>query len=218
MRNFIFRLIRLVFGLFICAVAIVMTIKANIGYAPWDVFHAGLAHITQIAFGTMTIIVGFAIVLIDLLLGEKIGIGTLLNMYLIGVFINWLLALDIPLAPNFIVGIVVMATGLWLMTIGLYFYIGSGFGSGPRDSLMVSINRKTGLPIGISRAVLEFAVAAIGWMLGGLLGIGTIISALLIGVFVQWTFTLLKFEPAKVEHETIVQTFTNLKHILTTKK
>lgn len=217
MINFLYRLARLIFGLFICAVAVVMTIKANIGYAPWDVFHAGLARITQIPFGTMTIIVGFAIVMVDLLLGEKIGIGTLLNMYLIGVFINWLLALNVPLAPNLIVGLIVMAGGLWLLTIGLYFYIGSGFGSGPRDSLMVSINRKTGLPIGVSRAVLEFIVAAIGWALGGLLGVGTIISALLIGVFVQWTFTLLKFEPAKVEHETIAQTFSNLKQLLTTK-
>jgi len=93
--------------------------------------------------------------------------------------------------------------GLFIIALASYFYIEPGFGAGPRDSLMVILTRKTNLPIGICRGTIEFSTAIIGWKLGGMLGIGTIISAFIIGFCVQITFKLLKLDPTKVNHETL---------------
>lgn len=208
MRLFFTRLLRLIFGLFLYALGIVITMKANIGYAPWDVFHVGFAKIIGVSIGTTSIITGLAIGTITILLGEKLGLGTILNMVLIGVFIDFLLMLNIiPLAGNLIFGIIMIIAGLFIIALASYFYIGSAFGAGPRDSLMVALNRKTGLPVGVCRGSLELIAVLIGWRLGGMIGIGTMISAFAIGFCIQTTFKLLKFDAAMVKHETLDKTF-----------
>lgn len=208
MRSFIKRLARLLLGLFIYGFGIVFTINASIGYAPWDVFHAGLANTLGITLGNASIGVGVLIVLVAMLLGERVGLGTLLNMVLIGVFIDLIMWLQIiPKSSNFFVGLLMMAVGMIVIAIATFFYIGSGFGAGPRDSLMVAVTRLTKLPVGICRATIEILAVLAGWLLGGLLGIGTVISALSIGFFVQMTFKVIKFDPTKVKHEGLADTF-----------
>jgi uncharacterized membrane protein YczE len=212
MKAFIIRIINLIFGLFLYGLGIVVTIRANIGYAPWDAFHAGIALKTGLTIGLASIIVGVFVVVLVMLLGEKVGLGTILNMVLIGLFIDLILSTGIlPLSQNFITGIVMMLIGLFIIAIGTYFYIKSGFGAGPRDSLMVVLNRKTKIPVGICRIIVELTVTAAGWLLGGMVGIGTVISGIAIGFCVQLVFTVLKFEPALVQHETLRQTCENLK-------
>jgi len=207
MKSFIIRFLRLNCGLFISSVGIVLMIKANIGYPPWDVFHAGLANTIGITIGMASIMTGLFIVFATIIFGEKIGIGTLFNMIEIGLFIDLILFMDIlPTASNFIIGATMMTAGIVLLSYGSYHYIASGFGAGPRDSLMVAVTRKTGLPVGICRGSIELLTALAGWRLGGMFGIGTIVSAFAIGYFIQTTFKLVKFDPTRVKHETLNQT------------
>ena len=213
MKQIIVRFFNLIFGLFLYALGIVLTIRANIGYAPWDVFHSGLAQKTGISIGTASILTGFVIVVIVLVLGEKIGLGSLFNMVLIGVFIDLIFMLDfIPKQEKLVFGLLMLLIGLFVISLGSYFYIKAAFGAGPRDSLMVVLNRITKLPVGVCRSAIELAVTIIGWFLGGMVGIGTIISAIAIGITIQITFALLKFVPSAVEHETLNQTYKNIFH------
>lgn len=208
MRKFILRFLRLILGLFLYALGIVITMKGNIGYSPWDVFHAGISNTAGITMGMASILTGLIIITITALLGEKFGIGTLLNMLLIGIFFDMIVKINIiPMVTSLALGIVVMIIGLFVIAFASYFYIGSGFGAGPRDSLMVSLSRKTKLPIGVCRSTIEIFVVILGYVLGGMVGIGTVIAAFAVGVCVQLVFKLLKFDASKIKHETIKDTF-----------
>lgn len=207
MKHFLARILRLLFGLFLYSLGIVVTMDAHIGYAPWDVLHVGMAKTIGMSIGTVSIIVGIVIGILTVLLGEKLGLGTLLNMVLIGLFLDMLIGFEfIPVASNFVFGILMVIVGLFIIALASYYYIGSGFGAGPRDSLMVALTRKTGLPVGVCRGTIELLAVFAGWRLGGMVGIGTIISAFVIGFCVQSTFKILKFDATTVKHETLDQT------------
>ncbi len=208
MKQYYTRLLRLLWGLFLYALAIVVTINAQIGYASWDVFHVGLAKTTGISIGTASILTGVVIVILTVLLGEKLGLGTILNMILIGVLLDIILWFNIiPVANNFITGNIMLFIGLVIISFATYFYIESGFGAGPRDSLMVALTRKTGLPIGVCRGTLEILVVLVGWKLGGMVGIGTLLAAFIIGPCIQITFKLFNFDATQIQHETLKDTY-----------
>ena len=212
MQKLAIRLLFLSVGTFLTALGVVLTIKANIGYAPWEVFHVGLALTTKMSIGVATIVAGVVIVVIVTVCGEKIGFGTICSMVLTGVFIDLIIRLNIiPLAANLTVGIVMLITGLFVVSAGTCFYMKSAFGAGPRDNLMVVLNKKTKLPVGICRSMVELSVTLAGWLLGGMVGIGTVISVIAIGVCIQITFAIFRFDPTAVEHETLKQTFDMLK-------
>ena len=211
MKSFIIRFLLMIVGLTLFALGIVITIKANVGYAPWDVFHAGLANTIGLSFGTISILVGIVILVINSLFREKLGLGTILNIVLIGVFIDIIFLIDfIPTINNPVIGIAVLLLGLLIISLGSYFYIKSAFGAGPRDNLMIILARKTKIPIGICRSIIELLVTIIGWILGGMVGIGTLISVIGIGFCIQITFKILKFDVTSVKHESIIDTFKNL--------
>ena len=212
------RFSKLILGLFLYALGIVLTIQANIGYGPWEVFHVGLSAATGLSIGGASIIVGLIIVVITVLMGERIGIGTLLNMLLIGFFLDLLLAIGlIPRIENTLVGIIVLIIGLYVISLGSYFYIGSGFGAGPRDSLMVALTRKLRWPIGLIRSLIELTATIFGWMLGGMVGIGTLISGFAIGFCVHSSFKLLKFDPTKIHHSTLNESYAEIRAALRTR-
>lgn len=207
MKQFCLRLLRLAAGLFLYALGVVVTIRANIGYAPWEVFHVGLSLKLGISIGTASIAVGLIILIAVVLCREKIGIGTFFNIIGIGVFIDIIMAVNvIPLAAGTAVSIVMLIAGLFIISFGSYFYIGSAFGAGPRDSLMVLLARKTKMPVGLCRNIIEFSATLAGWLLGGMIGIGTIISVIMIGICVQITFRLFRFDPKAVIHQTLAET------------
>ncbi len=204
MRNLIKRFVRLNLGLFFVALGIAMTIKAHIGYAPWEVFHAGLSEVFGISMGLASIMDGLVIGIIIIFAGERIGIGTILNMVMIGLW------LDVILTGSFLreqttlqTGIILLIAGLFVMSYGLYFYMSAGMGAGPCDSLMVAITRKTKASIGSCRGSMEVIVVILGWSLGGMIGPGTVISAVGLGFCIQMTFKLLKFDAMMIRHETI---------------
>jgi uncharacterized membrane protein YczE len=193
--------------------------KANIGYASWEVFHAGLSTVFGIQIGTVSILVGLVLCVISLLAGEKLGLGTLCNMVFIGLFMNLLLGLDLfPTLSNFYLGVLQMVVGLFVISVATVYYISSGFGAGPRDSLMVVLTRKTRLSVGTCRSGLEILVVVIGALLGGSFGIGTILAAVLIGFCVQITFKLFRFDPTTVVHENFMDTFRNFSKVKTAKQ
>ena len=212
MKKFAVRILFLVIGSLLCALGIVLTIKANIGYAPWEVFHVGLALTTGMSIGLASIVAGIVIVVIVTVCGETIGFGTIFSMVVTGLFIDLIIMLKIiPLAINMAVGMVMLIAGLFIISTGSYYYIRSAFGAGPRDNLMVVLNRKTKLPVGVCRSIVELSVTLAGWLLGGMVGIGTVISVIAIGLCIQITFAVFKFDVAAVEHETLKQTFNSLK-------
>lgn len=211
MKRFILRVLTMVFGLFLFALGVVVQIKASVGYAPWDVFQVGLAKTLGISIGTASISVGLVIVVIVIFLGEKIGLATVTNMILVGLFIDAIMAINIiPVPENFITGLFMLTGGLVVISFASYFYISSAFGAGPRDSLMVALTRKTKIPVGICRSTIELLATFCGWLLGGMVGIGTIIAVIGIGFCIQLTFKLLRFNVTSVKHESLLDTYRSL--------
>ena len=194
------------------AFGIVISVNANIGYAPCEIFHMGLSLTTGISFGVVSIIVGIVLVVIVTISGEIIGFGTVISMIITGLIIDLLFMLNIiHKAENMIVGIIMLVAGLFIISLGSYFYISSALGVGPRDNLMVVMTRKTKMPVGVCRSIVELSITLVGWLLGGMVGIGTVISVIAIGFCIQITFNIFKFNPAEVEHETLKQTYKALK-------
>jgi uncharacterized membrane protein YczE len=187
------RLPRLLLGLELCGIGLAFIIAAELGLDSWDVFHEGVSEQTGISIGMVTILVGFSMFAISLPLGEQIGLGTILNVLLIGSTIDLvLLFLDTPEAA--VVQWVFLLGGTLLFAIGSGFYIGAGLGPGPRDSVMTAF-AKRGLPVGVVRTVIEVAVVVLGWLLGGDVGVGTVIFALTIGPLVAFFLKRLTIAP-----------------------
>lgn len=187
-----------------CALGTVCIINANIGAAPWDVLHQGISYKSGITIGKANIIMGAIIVLIDTLLGEKIGWGTVLNMIFIGTFIDIISFSNIiQIQSSFIPGIIMLIVGMAFISLGTVLYMQCGLGSGPRDGMMVALNKITKKPILVVRGALESGALIVGIALGGNAGIGTFISALTLGYIMQFIFKICKFDSAKVKHRFI---------------
>ncbi|GFZ33500.1 membrane protein [Clostridium zeae] len=204
-KKMISTMVRLFFGLFLYALGLVLAINSNIGLSPWDVFGQGISKTLNITMGHATISVGFVIVLINFILGEKIGWGTIFNMIFIGEFMD-LLMLNriIPISTNLVVSVMMMFCGVMVIALATFLYIGAGLGAGPRDGLMVALTRKTRKSVRVVRSVIEISALVVGYLLGGFVGIGTLIMAFSVGHAVQFIFKLFKFDVSKVEHRYIV--------------
>ena len=183
------RFAQLIAGLFGWGLAVSLFIRAHLGLGPWDAFHYGIHVQTGMTVGMASILFGVLIVLAMLAQGVKPGIGTLLNMLLIGVFIDMLLPL-IPDAASLPVSVAYFSVGIGLTGFCTGLYIGAGFGHGPRDGLMVVIAMRSGATIRRVRTLIEATVLLFGWLMGGPVGIGTIIIMLTIGHSVQWGLRL----------------------------
>lgn len=211
MTDLLHRILAMLFGLILYALGIVLTVKANVGYTPWEVFHVGLAETTGLSLGITSIISGIIIVILVTALGEKLGLGTIASMILTGIFIDLIMLLDmINTASHIAVGIIMLIAGMFIISFGSYFYIKSAFGVGPRDNLMIILARKTKIPVGICRCLVEMLVTLLGWLLGGMVGIGTVISFFAIGFCVQIVLTMFKLDVTTVKHETLYETILKL--------
>ncbi|GAB6169040.1 hypothetical protein JCM1393_15000 [Clostridium carnis] len=141
MKNKIFKLIRLFLGFILCASSTVLMLNSNLGLSPWDVFHQGISRVTNITIGQASIAVGIVFVILGMILGQKLGIGTILNMIIVGQFMDLIIEMNIiPVASTVIGGIFMMIIGMLVMGIGCYLYIGCGLGCGPRDGVMIGIS------------------------------------------------------------------------------
>ena len=208
MNNYVKRTIRLIFGLFLYALGIFLSIQANIGLAPWEAFSMGGSYLTHLSYGNIVVITGFIIIGIDYMLKEKIGFGTILNAILIGAFVDLIQFFNlIPTISNFWLGLLMLLLGQVVICIASYFYIGAALGCGPRDALMVAMGKRMPkVPIGAIRGLIEGTVLFVGWLLGAKVGIGTVISVFGIGLILQFTFKLLRFDVKSIKHESVSDT------------
>jgi uncharacterized membrane protein YczE len=212
MKIALLRILRLFIGLFLYAIGIVMTINANLGLAPWDVFHQGLAETMGVTMGQASMGVGLVLIIVDSFLGERLGWGTIANMIFIGLFMDVLMLNHlIPIFQHMISSLLMMLLGMFIIGIASIFYIGAGLGSGPRDGLMVALTKRTGKSVRFIRNAIEICALAVGYLLGGFIGVGTLITGLAIGYMVQFAFKLFKFEVGKVKHRFIDE---DIKHVV----
>ena len=188
-RNAVIRLVQLVAGLFGWGVAVALFIRGELGLGPWDAFHYGIHVQTGMTIGTASILVGLIIVVVLLTQGVRPGLGTLLNMVLIGVFTD-LLLLVIPPAPSLLLAAAYFASGIALTGFCTGLYIGAGYGSGPRDGMMLVIAKRTGASVRRVRTLIELSALLLGWLMGGPVGVGTVVIMLTIGPSVQWGLRL----------------------------
>jgi uncharacterized membrane protein YczE len=177
------RIVRCVGGLALFGVGIALLLAADLGAAPWDVFHTGVSDLTGIPVGTVIIITGLLLLLLWIPLRESPGLGTLLNAIEIGVVVDLVLPV-IPEPDQLAWRIVMMLAGVGIIAVGSGLYIGAGLGPGPRDGLMTGLARR-GVSIRVARTGIELTILAIGVALGGAIGIGTAVFALGIGPLVH---------------------------------
>ena len=201
----------MIFGLILFSFGLIFVIRANLGAAPWDVLHTGIAGTTGMSIGTASIAIGIVILIIIKLWDHKLGLGTIANILLIGIFIDVILKADfIPKMNNIAGALTMLVAGCFAISTGSYFYIKSAFGAGPRDSLMVLLAQKTKFPVGICRGTIELFVTITGWLLGGMVGFGTVIYVIGISFCIQITFRLFKFDVTVVKHESLGDTLAAL--------
>ena len=177
------RLTQLMVGLVAYGASVALLVESQLGNMPWDVFHQGLSEVTGLSLGVVIIIVGAAVLLLWLPLRQRPGIGTVSNVVVLGLATDAVM-LVLPTPGHVVVKIVYLVGGVVLCGVATGLYIGARLGPGPRDGLMTGLAAR-GLSIRFARTGLEVAVVAIGFLLGGTLGVGTVVYALTIGSLAQ---------------------------------
>ncbi|MBR5590456.1 MAG: hypothetical protein IKW40_02900 [Anaerotignum sp.] len=195
-------------GLFFYSCGVYLTVQAAIGIAPWECLSMGIAPKVGLSFGIVHTISGIIILLIDLAMKEKIGFGTILDALLVGNYVDWISYFDpIPVSNSLIISIAMVILGLFVMGFGQYFYMSAGQSCGPRDSLLIAIGKRfPKTPIGVVQTVIVAIVLFTGWLLGGPVGIGTVISMFCAGTALQIVCKVMHFEPRDVVHKNVIET------------
>ena len=188
-RDIARRLILLMVGLFCYGLAICITVKARLGLGSWDIFHKGLSLHTPLTFGQAGQVTGLVIILVSLGLGIRPGLGTVANVYFIGLWVDIIGQSNvIPVAETvggWVAQLLWIVIGLFVLGLGSGLYLKAGLGAGPRDSFMLALVKHTGWRVAVCRAIMEVTVAVVGVLLGGPLGIGTVLIAFGIGPAVE---------------------------------
>ena len=190
------RLVQLYLGLVLYGVSMALFLRSQLGNMPWDVLHQGIERYVPVSFGTITIATGVIVLLLWIPLRQRPGLGTVSNVLVIGVVVD--LALRVVGEPSHLaVRIAFLVAGVVLNAVATACYIGARFGPGPRDGLMTGVVAKYGWPVRRVRTVIEVTVVAVGFALGGTLGVGTLVYALAVGPLVHPLLPLLRVpEPA----------------------
>jgi uncharacterized membrane protein YczE len=188
------RLPRLMAGLVLFGIGVALMVVANLGLSPWEVLHQGISFRTGISIGTVAIITGVSVLLLWIPLHERIGIGTVLNVLIIGPVVD----ISLWLLPETVDAMwlrwALMAGGTLIIAVGSGLYIGAGMGPGPRDGLMTGLANK-GVNVAVARIGIEIAVLVIGYFLGGTVGIGTLVFAFGVGPLVAIFLPMFSMKP-----------------------
>ena len=190
-------------SLFVNGFGIYLTIQADIGAAPWDILSLGISKSLGILYGTASIGVSLTILLIDILMREPIGIAMFIDSVVVGKavdFFNWINA--VPKCTSLLTGIPVMIVGLFIIAYTQFTYMKAALGCGPRDTLLVGASKRLKkLPIGaVSIGILSLATLT-GWILGGPVGVGTLICAFATGPIMQFSFKTVCFDATRIKHQ-----------------
>lgn len=183
---------QLLVGLAFFGFSLAVLIRAELGLPPWDVLHQGVAERTPFTFGTVVIIASLFVMLLWIPLRQRPGPGTVANALLVGLFVDlglWIL----PEVSHLGVRVAMLVGGILLCGVSTGLYVGAGLGPGPRDGLMTGLAAR-GVPVGLARAGIELSALAVGWVLGGTVGLGTVAFALLVGPVVHWSVPRLRID------------------------
>ncbi|WPC44599.1 membrane protein [Clostridium sp. JS66] len=195
-------------GFILFSIATLETVYSNLGVAPWDVLHMGIVYNTHLTLGEISQIVGLIIIFISCFLGIVPGIGSIFNMYFIGIFIDFIDKLGIIRTPNsiperfFMLLFAIVLTGF-----GSFFYLRVELGAGPRDGLMEGLVKKLNKPIWVIRGFIEISVLIIGYFLGGPVGVGTLVMAFLVGFSVDTAFKIGKYDSKTTNHMDLIKMY-----------
>lgn len=194
-------------GLVVFAFGVHLTIYANIGLAPWDCLGMGIAKHTPLNYGLSMTVMAVVILAVDLLLKERVGFGTVIDALLTGNLVQMFNDLNpLPENHNTWIGVAVMPVGFVFMALGMLVYMKAAQCCGPRDSLLVALGKRMPrVPIGIVEVILWAVVLLSGWLLGGPVGIGTLISTFGCGLVTQLVYSLLRFEPRSIKHRGVIE-------------
>ncbi|KQX60866.1 hypothetical protein ASD48_30370 [Streptomyces sp. Root1310] len=200
------RLIQLYAGLALYGASSALLVRAGLGLEPWNVLHQGLSELTGLTIGVVSIVVGAAVLLLWIPLRQRPGLGTVSNVFVVGLAMDGTLAY-VPEAHGLAVQVPLLLAGIVLNGVATGLYIAASFGPGPRDGLMTGLHRRTGRSIRLMRTAVEVAVVVTGFALGGTIGVGTVLYAVTIGPLAQLflrTFAV----PAAPRGSTVVATGT----------
>ncbi len=207
MKRILLQWLQIAAGLLVFALGVHLTIFANIGLAPWDCLGMGVARHTPLNYGLSMTTIALIVLGIDLLLKERIGFGTIIDALLTGNFVQMFNDLNpLPANESLWLGIAIMLAGFVFMALGMWVYMSAGQCCGPRDALLVGLGKRLPrVPIGIVEILLWAVVLLAGWLLGGPVGVGTLISTFGAGLVMQLVYGALRFEPRNVVHRDVVQ-------------
>ena len=205
-------LFRIIFGLVIYSFGVYLTIYANIGLAPWDCLGMGITKHTPLNYGSSMVLIGVCAIVIQLILRERIGFATLFDALITGKLTQ--LFIDISPYPenhSLWLGIIFLLFGSLFIALGMYVYMSAECGCGPKDGLLIAIGKRMPkIPIGVVEMLLWTVVTLIGWLLGGSVGIGTVISTFGAGAVMHLFFDVIGFEPRKLEHKSLTESLAQL--------
>lgn len=196
---------KIVAGLLVFAFGVHLTIYANIGLAPWDCLGMGIAKHTPFNYGISMTLIAIMVLMIDILLKERIGFGTIIDALLTGNFVQIFNYINpFPENKNVWFGIGIMLVGFVFMALGMWIYMSAQQCCGPRDALLVGMGKRMPkIPIGIVEIILWAIVLLAGYLLGGPVGIGTLISTFGAGIVMQIVYNIIKFEPRRLKHRDV---------------
>ncbi len=210
----IVRMIWSAFTMFFIGFGIYLQIEADIGFPSWNALNQGFSIVFPITYGTASILIGLSIVFVDILMKEPIGMGTLIDAVCVGLGTDFFSMLDpVPELNSFWMKLLLFMLSLFILSIGIYFYMSAGLSCGPRDALLVAVGKRCKkISIGTVNNIMSVAVLAVSWAMGATIGIGTVISVFGLGMVMDITFKAVKFEPRNIEHEDIMTTLKALWH------
>ncbi|MGY0022514.1 membrane protein YczE [Streptomyces sp. YJ-C3] len=196
------RLVQLYVGLVLYGTSDALLVQAGLGLEPWGVLHQGLSELSGISIGVVSIIIGALVLLLWIPMRQRPGLGTVSNVFLVGLAMDATIAL-VPAPGAYAVRIPMLVAGVVLNGVATGLYIAAKYGPGPRDGLMTGLHRRTGRSIRLMRTAIEVTVCAVGFLLGGTIGVGTVVYALAIGPLAQ-VFLRVFAVPAPAAGSTVV--------------
>lgn len=211
-KNIVIRMVLLIFGLYLCGLGLTFFYFNGLGLDAWNVLHDGLSKVLNLRIGIAFVMVSIIMLILALLMGEKLGIGTISNALLIGNFMQFNIDLGfLKTQTNIIYGLIFTIVGMIITGFGYYFYLVVGLGAGPRDSFVLAMSRITKIKMGYVKSIIEVVAITVGYLIGGNLGIATVITAVFTGMVIQKVFDFLKFDPKTIVQENVMDTIKSLK-------
>ena len=223
-KGYLVRLFVTFFGLVFAAYGVGLTVTAQLGVSPWDVFGQGVAlKLTEmlgveVMMGTITMASATAVIIIDVILKEKIGVATIIDILVFGPALNFFLKHNmLPVPQGFAARLFCTVLGFMVWSLGIAIYMKTQLGAGPKDGLFMAFAKRK-IPVALAKNSIEAVVCLIGWIFGGTVGIGTLICVFAMGSMIDFFFKLLKFDVNTVQNESIIDTARNIRQLCTKQK